>query len=85
MLALWHNCAYSAAGWVQVESAGSGDSSALLNPLLAMSMSASGGAAGLQQQQQQHRPQLRPQLTLGSVGVGGLLKREERRAAETEQ
>ena len=47
-------------------------------------------AAALQPQPPLHpqpgwQPVVHRQMSLGSVGVGGLLKREERRAAETEQ
>ncbi len=60
------------------------DGATTLNPMLA-GMSVGGGGGGDPPRPQQPRPVAQKQLSLGSVGVAGVLKREEQRAAETEQ
>ena len=73
-----------AAEWVRVE----GPADVTINPLMAgLSVAGSGGSASAAQPAGQQGPPPQPprQLSLGSVGVAGVLKREERRAAETEQ
>ncbi|GAB4820027.1 hypothetical protein N2152v2_007073 [Parachlorella kessleri] len=67
-------------GWVP----GGAGADATLNPMLA-GMSVGGAIASMEVYPQPGGQQgAQRQLSLGSVGVGGLLKREERRAAETE-
>lgn len=68
---------------MRVEAPGGEGDATTLNPMMAGLSVASGGAQDAQQQPPQR--EMRTQLSLGSVGVAGVLKREERRAAETEQ
>lgn len=69
------------------------DAASVVNPLLAgLAMGAPAQQLAQQAQQAAMAPGLAParlqaprQLSLGSVGVAGVLKREEQRAAQTEQ